>query len=155
MNAMATVDSVSSPAAPVRRRSWLGWWLRGALVFAALLITLLLVLTVLVSLAAPQLWQVFGEQVHLSVDGEHIALGQLGAAHALAIGVAVALALALTIVLAVVCTVVPMALLVAGGAVLFGLAVALLAVAGVAAVVMSPLLLVLGLVWLLWRLVRS
>ncbi len=153
MNAMATVDSVSSPAAPVRRRSWLGWWLRGALVFAALLITLLLVLTVLVSLAAPQLWQVFGEQVHLSVDGEHIALGQLGAAHALAIGVAVALAL--TIVLAVVCTVVPMALLVAGGAVLFGLAVALLAVAGVAAVVMSPLLLVLGLVWLLWRLVRS
>ena len=153
MNAMATVDSVSSPAAPVRRRSWLGWWLRGALIFAALLITLLLVLTVLVSLAAPQLWQVFGEQVHLSVDGEHIALGQLGAAHALAIGVAVALAL--TIVLAVVCTVVPMALLVAGGAVLFGLAVALLAVAGAAAVVMSPLLLVLGLVWLLWRLVKS
>ena len=153
MNVMATVDSVSSPAAPVRRRSWLSWWLRGALVFAALLITLLLVLTVLVSLAAPQLWQVFGEQVHLSVDGEHIALGQLGAAHALAIGVAVALAL--TIVLAVVCTVVPMALLVAGGAVLFGLAVALLAVAGAAAVVMSPLLLVLGLVWLVWRLVRS
>ena len=153
MNVMATVDSVSSPAAPVRRRSWLSWWLRGALAFAALLITLLLVLTVLVSLAAPQLWQVFGEQVHLSVDGEHIALGQLGAAHALAIGVAVALAL--TIVLAVVCTVVPMALLVAGGAVLFGLAVALLAVAGAAAVVMSPLLLVLGLVWLVWRLVRS
>ncbi len=153
MNAMATVDSVSSPAAPTRRSSWLGWWLRGALIFAALLVTLLLVLTVLVSLSAPQLWQVFGEQVHLSVDGEHIALGQLGAAHALAIGVAVALAL--TIVLAVVCTVVPMALLVAGGAVLFGLAVALLAVAGAAAVVMSPLLLVLGLVWLLWRLVRS
>ena len=64
MNAMATVDSVSSPAAPVRRRSVLGWWLRGALVFAALLITLLLVLTVLVSLAAPQLWHLFGEQVH-------------------------------------------------------------------------------------------
>lgn len=153
MNAMATVDSVSSPAAPTRRRSWLGWWLRGALVFAALLITLLLVFTVLVSLAAPQLWQVFGEQVHLTIDGEHILLGQMGAAHALAIGVAVALAL--TIVLAVVCTVVPMALLVAGGAVLFGLAVALLAVAGAAAVVMSPLLLVLGLVWLLWRLVKS
>ena len=153
MNAMATVDSVSSPAAPARRRSVLGWWLRGALVFAALLITLLLVLTVLVSLAAPQLWHLFGEQVHLSVDGERIALGHLGAAHALAIGAAVALAL--TIVLAVVCTVVPMALLVAGGAVLFGLAVALLAVAGAAAVVMSPLLLVLGLVWLVWRLVKS
>ena len=153
MNAMATADSVSSPAAPARRRSWLGWWLRGALVFAALLITLLLVLTVLVSLAAPQLWQLFGEQVHLSIDGERIALGQMGVAHALTIGAAVALAL--TVVLAVVCTVLPMALLVAGGAVLFGLGVALLAVAGAAAVVMSPLLLVFGLVWLVWRLVKS
>jgi hypothetical protein len=152
MNAMATLDTASNHAAPPRRRSWLTWWLRGVFAFAALLVLMLLVLTALVTLAAPQLWQSLGQQVHLTIDGQAIEFGQMGLAHALAVGAAVALAV--TLVLAVVCTVVPMALLVAGGAVFFGLAVALLALAGAATVALSPLLLLAALVWLLWRLVK-
>ena len=152
MNAMVSVNPGSANAVSPLRRSWLGRLLRALLVVAAMLAMLTLVLTVTLSLAAPQAWHELGQNVHLHIDGQSVELGQMGAAHALAVGAA--LALALTIVIAVVCTVVPLALLVAGGAIAFALGVALLSLFGAAALVLSPLLVLLGLGWLVWRLLR-
>ncbi len=156
MNAMVSVNPGDANVVSPRRRSWLGRLLRALLVVAAMLAVLTLVLTVTLSLAAPQAWHQLGQNVHLHIAGESVELGrmgEMGAAHALAVGAA--LALALTLVIAVVCTVVPLALLVAGGAIAVALGVALLSVFSAAALVLSPLLVLLGLGWLVWRLLKG
>ena len=153
MNAIATIEPGSTQQLPVaHRRAWPLRFLRGVLWFSLGLGLLTLMLTVLVSLAVPAAWTNLGDGVNITINGDRVELGRLAAAHALAIGAA--MALAVTLVLAIVCTVVPMALLVAAGAVTVGLGIALLSVLGVAAVAMSPVLAVGGLIWFVWWLAR-
>jgi hypothetical protein len=87
----------------------------------------------------------------IEINGEPVAL--LGAAHWLAAGAGTLLALLIVLVVVPVAVLLPLlfvAVLVVGA-----LLLALLAVTGVAALVFSPLILLVGGGWLIWRLVRS
>jgi hypothetical protein len=115
-----------------------GW---GSAVAALALLTLVALVVVLAAV-----WSLLPlEHTTIAVDGESISLSAISGWHAaLAIAAAVA-AVLLALVIAV------LAVVLALGLAVFGIVVAMLSVAGVLALVFSPLLL-LG--WLVWRLVR-
>jgi hypothetical protein len=87
----------------------------------------------------------------IEINGEPVAL--LGAAHWLAGGVGTLLALLIVLVVVPVAVLLP--LLFVAAVVAGALLLALLAVTGVAALVFSPLILLAGGVWLIWRLLRG
>jgi hypothetical protein len=153
VSANRLITSDSGPGAQTRatapRRSWFGSLMRGLFIMALVLSLLTFLLTVLVSLWAPLAWDGLRDGVNLTVNGEHFDLGALGVLPALAIGAAVALTVC--VVCAVVFTVVPLTIMVVAGALIFAVGSVLLSALGVAAVALSPLLLVVGIVWLLVR----
>ena len=122
----------------------LGWVLLAGLVLSALLVA------GIVAAVGPL------DPVFIQIDGEPLLLGtldSLGPLHWLAaVG---GVTLALLIVLLVVPAAVLVPLLIAALVLVGALLVALLAVAGAAALVLSPLILLAGLVWLAVRLLRG
>jgi hypothetical protein len=96
---------------------------------------------------------VFDAAPLIEVNGEPFVVAELGVGEAVmaVIGVLVALVIVALVVPFAVLLPLLLAALLVGGALL----VALLAVAGVLALVCSPLLVVVGAVWLIWRLARS
>jgi hypothetical protein len=119
----------------------LGWTALAALVLGAVLVAT--VAALVGSLDATT----------IQINGEPVALAQLGAGHWLVAVAGVALALAIVLVVVPFAVLLPLALV---ALVVIGVLVAALgALAGVAALVFSPLLLLLAAVWLVWRLLRS
>ena len=86
----------------------------------------------------------------IQINGESLTLTQLHAGHWLAAVGGVALALLVVLLVVPVAVLVP--LLIAGLVVIGALLIALAAVAGAAALVFSPLIVLVGAVWLIWRL---
>jgi hypothetical protein len=126
------------PPRPRRRRLWP--WLLGAL----LLLGVLAVGALAALISTLQDWT--GDGVHLTVNDETIDLANLHAGHAAA-GVLLVLAAVVIVMLVVVPLAAALALL---GATV-GITAALFAVTAVLAVVFSPVLLIVGLVWLMLR----
>jgi hypothetical protein len=93
----------------------------------------------------------------IEVNGEPFVVAELGVGEAVMgiVGVLLALMVALVVISLVVPFAVLLPLLLAALLVGGALLVALLTVAGVLALVCSPLLVVVGVVWLIWRLVRG
>ncbi len=87
----------------------------------------------------------------LEINGEPVVL--MGAAHWLAGGAGTLLALLIVLVVVPVAVLVP--LLFVAAVVIGALLLALLAVTGVMALAFSPFILLAGVVWLIWRLVRG
>ena len=117
----------------------------GVLRAAALMLLGLLLLTVALAIGLYHGAAEVGQWPLISIDGHDLHFGALGVEQALGA------ALAVVVTLVVVCTVVPLALLGAGFAVMCAFGVAALAVGGVALLLFSPLILA-GLV--AWWLVR-
>ena len=89
----------------------------------------------------------------IQINGEPITLAHLGVGEGLVAVVGMALALLIVLLVVPFAVLLPLAVV---ALVLIGmLVVALGAMAGVAALVFSPLILLAGAVWLVWRLVRS
>jgi hypothetical protein len=139
----------------------LGWaFLLSAMVMVLLVVALMSALglawhelnALWVSSGAP-LGNVVGEGVRISIGGHSVNLGQIHSGQLLVAGICLVLALAL--VLTVVFTVLPVVLLLALSvavlSVVFGLGGAVVAVGGAALLVLSPLLLVAGIIWLIVR----
>jgi hypothetical protein len=93
----------------------------------------------------------------IEVNGEPFVVAELGVGEAVMgiVGVLLALVVALVVISLVVPFAVLLPLLLAALLVGGALLVALLTVAGVLALMCSPLLVVVGVVWLIWRLVRG
>ena len=93
------------------------------------------------------------DQTVIQLDGAPVTLAQFHAGHWLvAVG---AVMLALIVTLLIVLLVVPVAVLVPLTVAALALVGALILVAGIAALAFSPLLICVGLVWLIWRLARA
>ena len=89
----------------------------------------------------------------IQINGEPVTFAHLGVGEGLVAVVGMALALLIVLLVVPLAVLLPLAVV---ALVLVGvLVVALGAVAGVAALVFSPLILLAGAVWLIWRLVRS
>jgi hypothetical protein len=122
----------------------LGWTLLVALVLG------IAALVAVVSVMSPL------DHATFELNGETLNLAQLHGGHwLLAIGAASAAVLALVIALLVVLVVVPVAVLMPLVVVALVLAGLLVAAAGIAAFALSPVILAVALVWLIWRLVRG
>ena len=119
----------------------LGWTMLVGLLLAAVLVASI------VAMVGPL------DSTQIQINGEPLVLAHLGAAHWLAAVAGVALALLIVLLVVPFALLLPLAI---DALVLIGeLVVALGAVAGVAALVFSPLILLAGAVWLIWRLVRN
>lgn len=134
MNEPHTSPSMAAAAAAPRRRRW-PWVLLGLFVLVAALV----VLAIVGAVATIDEWG--GSGVTIAIDDETLVLPALhgGTLVAALFGVAIAVVVALVVV--------PLALLAAFGAAALGIAGALIALVGVAALAASPLLLVVALVW--------
>jgi len=122
----------------------LGWALLAALIVGTA------AFVAMISAVGPQ------DLATIELNGETLNLAQLHGSHWLvAIGAAAAVMLALVIALLVLLLVVPIAVLVPLAVVALVLTGLLVAAAGVAAFALSPVILVVALIWLIWRLVRG
>ena len=144
---MTDADITAFRAAPVppkprRRRVWP--WLLGAL----LLISVLAIGALATLVSTVNDWT--GDGVHLTINDETIELASLHGGHA-----AAALFAVLAAVAVVVMVVVPLVVAIALLGATVGVAAALFAACVVLAVACSPLLLIVGLVWLIVRPRRS
>ena len=123
----------------------LGWTALVGLLLAAVLVAVLV--ASLVAMAGPL------HSTLIQINGEPVTFAHLGIGEGLVAVAAVVLALLIVLLVVPFAVLLPLAIV---ALVLVGvLVVALGAVAGVAALVFSPLILLAGAVWLIWRLLRS
>jgi hypothetical protein len=135
----ASAASLASAAPAAQPRRWWPWLLGGLLLMTVLLMTALTLAVAGLAEVAQHGWQV----VINGDEWDGLDITSTGSV----IGLMAAALLVVIIVVLVVPAVVLMALLIAGGGVGLALGVVLLALALVAAIVLSPL-------WLLWLLLR-
>jgi hypothetical protein len=135
-----TTTTPTTPQRGNRTLKFLGWTLLATLVAAALLVA------AAVSIAGHM------DPGFIELNGQPLAFGNIDAGDWI-VGIG-GILIAIVVVLFVV-VVVPLAVMIPVGFALFGIAVALVAVAGAALLAFSPLIILVGGIWLIVRLLRG